>query len=239
MFNWPSDWDSFTILGSGSVSFIDTILSKLKGQHDGILLYASDILARGQKPQDIMGLLKQLVAVLKNHGLNARVVTHADFGGITSAANVVAVRGVNGDILSVPSMPLPRCLSHVIAPTANTFSQEINALPLLDDPPCAPIMHTATLLHPAGLWDVTRPDLQIGCRSVFKRSGWVRHHLTAHEMLRAYDMPLQMDVALASNKRARDVLVRGISPIIATSIFFPIWACSQGGGEWFGVSKTS
>jgi hypothetical protein len=195
LLNWPSDWDSFTILGSGSVSFIDTILSKLKGQHDGILLYASDIVARGQKPQDIMGLLKQLVAVLENHGLNARVVTHADFSSVTSAANVVAVRGIDGDILSVPSTPLRRCLSHVIAPTANTFSQEINALPLLDNPPPAPIMHTATLLHPAGLWDVTRPDLQIGCRSVFKCSGWVWRHLTPHKMLRAYDMPLLMILA--------------------------------------------
>ncbi len=154
---------------------------------------------------------------------------HADFGGTTSAANVVTLRGIGSNVL-MPINALPRYLSHVISPMASTYNQEMEALPDLDAPPHALIMCGAALLHPAGLWDVTRPELHIRCGSVFKRMGWVWRHLTPSEFLRAYDMLLRMDASLTGDKRARNVLVRGLSPLIADSIFQAIWAGGIGGG---------
>ena len=102
----------------------------------------------------------------------------------------------------VPSSALPRCLAHIISPAATTYSQEIDPLPTVADPPRSPIFHKVNVLHPAGLWDVTKPELHIGCWSVFKQSGWVCRHLTPQEFLRAYDMPLGMDAALSVDRRA-------------------------------------
>jgi hypothetical protein len=226
---WPSAWDSLTVLSSGSILFVDTILSKLKGKHEGILLFALDIVARGRKVRDLKGLLGRYANELTNRGLASKVVSHADFGGATSAANVVALRGIGSNVQK-PINALPCCLSYVISPTASTYNQEIEALPDLDAPPRAPIMCGAALLHPAGLWDVTRPELHIGCCSVFKRMGWVRRHLTPSKFLHAYDMPLGMDASLTDDKRARDVLVRGLLPLIVASIFRAIWAGGIGGG---------
>ena len=55
--HWPSDWSSHTILGSGAVTFVHTILSKLKVEHDGVLLFATDVIVCGCHPRDIWGSL--------------------------------------------------------------------------------------------------------------------------------------------------------------------------------------
>ncbi len=102
------------------------------------------------------------MTVLSSHGLAAKVVAHADFGRATLAAHVWAVQDVNIGMLT-PSNALHCCLLHVIALASNTYCQEIEALPVLEDPPRSPIYHLADLLHPTGLWDVTRPKLHIGC----------------------------------------------------------------------------
>jgi hypothetical protein len=57
LFSWPSDWDFLTILGSGSVLFVDTILPKLRGHHNGVLLSALDIIAHGCKSWDLHGIV--------------------------------------------------------------------------------------------------------------------------------------------------------------------------------------
>ncbi len=68
-------------------------------------------------------------------------------------------------------------------------------------------MHQVDILYPKGLWDIVQPNLHVGCRSVFKRSGWVQRHLTPVEFLQLYNMPLGMDDALSEDKHIQDVLV--------------------------------
>ena len=229
LLSWPSDWVTVTILGSGYPTFVHTILTKVKAHHDGILIFASNVVARGKKARDVMGLLARAVALMTNHGLASRIVSHAGFGVATSAAHIVGVRGISMDALT-PSNPLTRTLSHVISPTANIFSQEIEALLPLDDPSRTPIQYRENLLHPNGLWDVTSPDIHIGCCSVFKRMGWIRRHLTPSEFLCACYMPLGMDVLLAGDTRAPDILVWEISPLNVTSIVCSMLAGGSGGG---------
>jgi hypothetical protein len=97
-------------------------------------------------------------------------------------------------------------------------------------------MHQVNILHPDGLWDVTQPNLHVGCRLVFKRTGWVQPHLTAVEFLRLYDMPLGMDDALSEDKYVGDVLVQEISPLIVALVFRSTWAVGSRGG-WVGGTR--
>jgi hypothetical protein len=76
-----------------------------------------------------------------------------------------------------------------------------------------------------------RPDIHIACWSFFKRSGLVQWYLTPTEYLRAYDMPLGMDVTLSADKHAHDILVWGISPLIVMSILRSMWVGGNGGGR--------
>ena len=184
-----------------------------------MLLFTTDMIEHGRRPCDVRGSLRRCATVISTHGLETTIVTHTEFGGATSsAAHVVGVVGVNAAVI-VPSSALPRCLAHIISPTANTYSQEIDPLPMVADPPRSPIFLKIDVLHPAGLWDITKPILHVGCGSVFKRLSWVCHHLTSQEFLRAYNMPLGMDAVLSVDRHARNVLVRGISPLIVASIF--------------------
>jgi hypothetical protein len=121
--------------------------------------------------QDVWGLLHRFSDILESHGLNPTLVAHPNFGGATSAIHAIGAQGVDLDVFCSFDA-LPRQLGHVISTLVDSFCQEIEALSSINDPlPCAPIMHQVDILHPDGLWDVTRPNLHVGCRLVFKRTG--------------------------------------------------------------------
>jgi hypothetical protein len=55
LFTWPAEWESHTILAAGSSTFVHTFLTKLNSHHMGVLLYATDVIFRGQQMCDILG----------------------------------------------------------------------------------------------------------------------------------------------------------------------------------------
>ncbi len=99
-------------------------------------------------------------------------------------------------------------------------------LPLL----CMPII-CGDLLRGEGLFDVSRPKLDIACRSVFKPSGWVRRRLTPKKFLWVFDGPLFLIPHLLEDQQMRSLLLHSLSPLIVASIFCSMWA-GVGGGGW-------
>jgi hypothetical protein len=85
--------------------------------------------------------------------------------------------------------------------------------------------------HPGGLLDITQAREDVGCHSVFNKSGWVHCSLTASEFLRVYNVPLCMDMLLDDDNHTRNMIVQGLSLLIATSIFCAIWTVGRGGGR--------
>jgi hypothetical protein len=98
MLDWPGNCDSHTVLASGSPTFANTLSTKLKGHHKGILLYATDFVLWGRRMQDVQGLLHRFSDVLESHGLNPTLVAHTNFGGATSAIHAVGAQGVDLDV---------------------------------------------------------------------------------------------------------------------------------------------
>ncbi len=74
-------------------------------------------------------------------------------------------------------------------------------------------------------------NVQIACPCVFKTSGWVQCSLLAKEVLRAFDIPLNMDAVLLEvcrERHIRGLLFQAITPLVVTSIFRALWSKSGG-----------
>ncbi len=133
MLDWPRDWDSYSVLASGSPTFAHILSTKLKSHHKGILLYAADIIFQGCKWQDVHGLLHRYSNILEAYGLIPHLVAHTDFGGATLAIHAVGVQGMELEVFC-PSKALPCRVVHVISALADAFCQEIEAVASLEDP---------------------------------------------------------------------------------------------------------
>ena len=78
-----------------------------------------------------------------------------------------------------------------------------------------------------GIFNVFDPSIPVACLCVFKAS-WVQRSLSIKEVLRIFDTPLAMDDVLITDKGARNVMQRGITPIVVSAIFCALWPNSMG-----------
>lgn len=70
------------------------------------------------------------------------------------------------------------------------------------------------------------PNLDIACPSVFQATRWVRRKLTASELCRMWDLPLNIDKTFSTDMTK--LLPTTISPLVASSVIRCLWAI---GGE--------
>ncbi len=134
----------------------------------------------------------------------------------------------------MPPPALPRVLVHIINAALPNAAKEISKPPPLNDNvPCIPIKEGG-ILRQEGLLDVFgAPNVQIACLCMFKLSGWAQCPLSAKEVLRVFDIPLNMDAILLDSCRERCIcglLPRAITPLVVTSIFCALWTQSGGVG---------
>ncbi len=117
------------------------------------------------------------------------VVANADFGGITTAIHLIAYLGMTASCFA-PQVALAQMLVHVINPASQVRAQAIKPPKPVEKPlSCMLIVH-GDLLCGEGLFYISRPKLNIACRSVLKPSGWVRRRLTPKEFLPVFDILL-------------------------------------------------
>ena len=119
-----------------------------------------------------------------------------------------------------PSGVMQQVLMHCINTATSTFGVEVQEPTPLDStiPYDAPICENGAM-RVEGLFDVTRPLIDVICQSVFKASGWVRRKLSPHEYLRVFDMSLKLDEYFSSNKHQRGVIARSVSPLVLLAMF--------------------
>ena len=127
-----------------------------------------------------------------------------------------------------PPPALPRILAHIVNAATPDPSREIEFPYPIDEPiPRAPIVRDG-MLQLEGLFDVFDPSVPVACPCVFKTSGWAQRSLLIKELLRVFDTPLAMDDVLIADRRAQNVMQRGITPIVVSAIFCALWSNSMG-----------
>ena len=220
------------MLASGSQEYLNYILSKLS-HHEGLFIYCTNILTKGQLRQDIERIYAKWAALRGLQGLRSRVLAHAEFGGVTSAIHLISYWGVEDSVFDAPPA-LPRVLAHILNSASPDAAGDIDSPPALPTETRHSPVLMDSLLRQEGLYNVFRPDLHIACPCMFKATGWAERRLSAKEYLRAFDSPLDMDTVLLDpcrERRIRSVLPRGILAIVASAIFHSIWSEKAGGSS--------
>ncbi len=216
---------------SGSTKYLNFVLPKLK-HHQGPFVYATDIVFKNQPPRDLARLYAKWTSLRKEQGLMSSIVTHAKFGGVTSAFHLLSYRGVDATFFRPPPF-LPPVLIHIINPAAPNAAEEAPLPTPLSIIPWSPIVSKGSLCS-EGLLDVFCPQLRVLCPCVFKLSCWAHRHLTAQENLRAFDTPLKLDDALLNRCRERQIrslLPQSITPLVALATFRALWSELEGGAR--------
>ncbi len=224
----PPEWNSYTVLASGSNKYLSFVLSKLR-YHEGPFIHATDTVFKDCCRQDIMCLLWKWATLCKQQDLVTSVVTHADFGGVTSGIHLLSYQRVDPSIFDTPPLLL-RVLAHIINSPLPDAASEIARPDPLECSPCAPIK-MGGVLRSEGLFDIFRPQLQIACPCIFKSTGWAHRPLLAREHLRAFDIPLDMDDALLAKYwecRIRSIIQWLITPLIVLAVFCAMWSYTGG-----------
>jgi hypothetical protein len=180
LWNVPSEWNSCTVLASGSNKYLGFVLSKLRN-HISAFMYAMDTVFKDWCCRDIMRLLRKWSTLYKQHDLESSIVEHADFGGVTSGFHWLSYRHVDPSVFVAPT-PLPRVLAHILNAASPDAASEISRPDPLDCTPLAPIP-MGDILRSEGLFDVFRPHLLVACPCMFKLSGWALRPLLAREHL--------------------------------------------------------
>jgi hypothetical protein len=135
-----------------------------------------------------------------------------------SAVHLISFRGVEAEVFRPPPA-LPRILAHIVNAATPDPLREIESPCPIDEPvPRAPIVRDG-MLRLEGLFDVFVPSVPVACPCVFKASGWSQRSLSVKELLRVFDTPLAMDDVLILDRRARNIMQRGITPIVVSAIF--------------------
>ncbi len=179
-----------------------------------------------------------MVGEAAQHSCFASVVRHADFGGVTSGSHLVLSWNVSPESDFVPAPNTPRVLRHIIEPATKGHFPAIEAPVALQSAKRAPTMVDG-LQRIEGLYDVHKPTVDIACPSVFSRTGWTRRPLSRKELLRAFDIPVQMDEVLLDRLRVTD-FCKVLTPLVATSIFRTLWGIDGGAAKYkAGYSETT
>ena len=151
------------------------------------------------------------------------MVRHSDFGGVTLGIHLISFQGVDAGVFHPPPA-LPRILAHIVNAATPDPSREIESPCPLDEPiPCAPIVRDG-MLRLKDLFDIFVPSVPVACPCVFKASGWSQRSLSVKELLRVFDTPLAMDDVLIPDRRAQNIMQRGITPIVVSG-----WEPETGG----------
>ncbi len=219
MWTVPPNWDNLLLLASGSNEYLNFVFPKLK-HHQGPFVYATDIVFKDRRLCDVARLYAKWTSLRKEQGLTSSIMTHAEFGGVTSAFHLLSYQGMDAAVFS-PRGALPQVLRHILDPAAPNAAEEAARPTLLETIPWAPIVSEGAL-QSEGLLDVFRPQLRVLCPCVFKQSGWAYQHLMARKHLHAFNTPLALDDALLDRCREqqiRSLLPRSITPLVASATF--------------------
>ena len=223
----PTMWNTACILASGSVKFCEPLLTQLQS-HTGPFIFAVDMKFQGIRTRSLAGACHIIQSKLHQLHLHTSVLIHADFGGVTSACHPVAHRNVHPEVFT-PFFSLPRTLSHIIDPAAKVHGTEI-VVPAPLSLRGRSSLWDGDALRGEGLYEVGAVRPMVACRCVFKKSGWVKRRLTPKEVLRAFDVPPGIMDSLIQYEFFRDMMQRGVSTGVLTSVLRALGAERSLGG---------
>jgi hypothetical protein len=123
------------MLASGSNEYLNFVLPKLK-HHQGPFVYATDIVFKDRRSRDVARLYAKWT---EEQGLTSSIMTHAEFGGVTSAFHLLSYRGVDAAVFS-PRGALLRVPRHILDPAAPNAAEEAARPTLLESIPQATIV---------------------------------------------------------------------------------------------------
>jgi hypothetical protein len=98
-----------------------------------------------------------------------------------------------------PQQALLRVLPRILNAATPDASWEIVPPGPLNEPILRSPIVVDGMLRQEGLFNVFSPLLPLACLCVFKATGWAQRMLSAKELLRAFDMPLDMDATLLTD----------------------------------------
>jgi hypothetical protein len=176
-----------------------------------------------------MCLLWKWATLHEQQDLVSSVVTHADFGGVTSGIHLLSYQRVDPSIFDTPPL-LPRVLAQIINAALLDAASKIARPDPLECSPCT-LIKMGGVLQSEVLFNVFHPQLRIACPWVFKSMGWAHRLLLAWEHLQAFDIPLDMDDTLLDKCRER--CIRGIiqwliTPLIVLAVYHAMWLYTGG-----------
>ncbi len=89
MLDDPPEWHSCTVLASSSNEYLSCILPKLRS-HEGPFIFATDLVFKNCRRQDVLWLLRNWATLHKQQGLCSSLVAHANFGRVSSGVHLVS-----------------------------------------------------------------------------------------------------------------------------------------------------
>ena len=230
----PAMWNASCVLASGSVRFCDSLLSKLQ-EHVGPFIYTVDMKFARIRTRSLARTCDTIQASLLRHHLHTSLLMHADFGGVTSACHPVGYRNVHREVFT-PFFSLPRTLSHIIDPAAKVHGTEI-VVPAPLSLRGRTSLWDGDALRGEGLYEVGAVKPMVACRSVFKKSGWVKRRLTPKEVLRAFDVPAGLMDSLMQYEFLREVMQQGVPTGVLASVLRALGAERNLGGVEEGLTS--
>ena len=218
-----NNYRTANILGLGSMEFL-TELPKPLVRESNAFIYAVEFdFRRFHRKRDLDRMLRSTASSLAGMQMDASIVNHADFGGVTNASYVIASRGIDTNCFRAHD-GLPRTLSHIINAATPGNHRAIDPPPPTQTHERRPMIMDG-LLRREGLFDVHSPSLNVACPSVFKKTKWVQRRMTLAETLRMWDIQLSLDARM--EPQDIDRLAQSVSPLLISSFLRNIWA----GGE--------
>ena len=143
--------------GIGSNNYLSFVLSKLR-YHHGTFIYATNFVFKGRQPRDVSRSFKKWSVLCEQLSLRSCIITHADFGGISSAFHLMSYKGADPTVFSALHS-LPQVLAHILDAAAPDLAKETPRLAPLESIRHAPIISEGVLCS-EGLFDVFRPHLR-------------------------------------------------------------------------------
>ena len=215
-----SDYIDCNVLASGSIEFLEELPRAVIHQ-SVVFIYAVELeFQRLRRKRDFERRIRGTISTLFEMRLDASVVHHERFGGVTNATYVLASRGVDTKCFE-PRDGLPRTLGHIINAAAQGHFSAIEPPPPLRSAPRQPVLVDG-MLRKEGLYDVFADRPCIACPSVFHTTKWVKRRLTRTELLRMWDIPPALDHGMEVLDAER--LATSVSPLLISSFLREIWA---------------
>ena len=233
----PKSFANAVFLVSGSYEFVDRILQL--GDFASQCIVHVEIPRRGRSKKSFTWIWREAAEVLRKHSLVSSRWKDELCGGATDAEFIFGFGNDLGSAFKPAPIPsVVRVLGNYICPTAGGFNLEIVEqcyVPSEDELPIRrrPMWHDNTLL-PQGLFACQYPQAKVYCKSVYHPGSFAKRALTTEELLRLYQLPLEMD------KPILEMAVRwtgGVPfehtppPEMYASMFRQLWSSEMRGGS--------